>query len=200
MVLKLVVLAVIGGLIGWLTNVIAIKLLFRPLNPVKIPIINFKIQGLIPMRKQEIARSIGETVQNELISMEEIIDEMIENTDKQDLIATIKVKITKIAAEKMPSLIPSSFKEMLIKYIEDTIDSEGESIFNELSEQLVHKATDSIDIAKFIEDKINLFELEKIEEIIMDIAKKELKHIELLGGFIGVVIGLVQGGIILWLM
>jgi len=200
MLLKIAILALIGAGIGWLTNVIAIKLLFRPLKPIVIPIINFKIQGLIPMRRAEIAKSIGETVETELISMEEIMDEMIENADKADLINVIKVKIVAIAQEKMPSIVPSSLKGMVVSYIEGMIDEEGERLFNELSEQLLHRATDKINIATFIEEKVNMFELEKIENIIVDIAKKELKHIEYLGGVIGFLIGLVQGGIILGLM
>jgi len=199
MIYKILLLALVGGLIGWFTNVIAIKLLFRPLEPIKMPVLNIRIQGLIPMRKEEIAKSIGETVENELISMEEIMDEMIENTDKKDLINVIKVKIVAIAQEKMPSMVPSSFKGMIINYIEETIDSEGETIFNELSEQLIHRATDKINIATFIEDKVNLLEMEKLEAIILDIARKELKHIEMLGGLIGVIIGLVQGVLILGL-
>ena len=38
-VIKILILATIGGLIGYITNVIAIKLIFRPIIPIKIPII-----------------------------------------------------------------------------------------------------------------------------------------------------------------
>ena len=45
------------------------------------------------------------------------------------------------------------------------------------------------------EEKINQFELEKIEEIILSVAKSELKHIEVLGGVLGAAIGLFQAGV-----
>lgn len=35
---------IIGAVIGWITNILAIKLLFRPLRPYKIPLLNYKIQ------------------------------------------------------------------------------------------------------------------------------------------------------------
>ena len=48
-----------------------------------------------------------------------------------------------------------------------------------------------------VEDRINAFEMEKIEDIILSIAKKELKHIERLGGILGGLIGLIQGIIVI---
>ncbi len=91
--LKLFILATVGALIGWTTNVIAIKLLFRPIEPVRIPLTKLTLQGLMPKRKKEIAKNIGETVENELISIEEIIDKMIEGSDKTMIIEALKKRI-----------------------------------------------------------------------------------------------------------
>ncbi len=52
--ITILILTIVGGLIGWITNILAIKLLFRPIKPVKIPILNIEILGLIPKRKNEI--------------------------------------------------------------------------------------------------------------------------------------------------
>ncbi|MGL5330495.1 MAG: DUF445 family protein, partial [Peptostreptococcaceae bacterium] len=57
-VLKVILLASIGGVIGYVTNVLAIKLIFRPIQPIKIPILNLEIIGLIPKRRDEIAKNI----------------------------------------------------------------------------------------------------------------------------------------------
>ncbi|WP_432408666.1 DUF445 domain-containing protein [Wukongibacter sp. M2B1] len=193
---KVVLLSIIGAFIGWMTNVFAIKLIFRPLNPIKIPFMDLYIQGLIPKRKKEIAHSIGHTVETELVSIEEIIDKLIEEENKAEMISEIKKKIKAIAEEKMPSLIPGTIKGMIMLYVDEIIEGEGENAINELSEKLIHKATSKVSISEIIEEKINKFELEKLEAIILNIAKKELKHIELLGGFIGFVIGFVQGIVI----
>lgn len=194
---KLLFLAVIGAVIGWLTNVFAIKLIFRPLKPIKIPLFNWHLQGLIPKRKREIASSIGHTVETELVSIEEIIDKLIEEENKAGMILEIKNKVKTIVEQKIPALIPTTIRNMIIAYADEVIEKEGENVINELSEKLIHKATSKIKISEIIEEKVNNFELEKLEEIILNIAKKELKHIEILGGLIGFVIGLVQGLIIL---
>ncbi|MEF9933141.1 MAG: DUF445 family protein, partial [Cetobacterium sp.] len=69
--MKGVFIVIIGALIGWITNYVAIKMLFRPYKEINLGL--FKIQGLIPKRRHEIGITIAETVQNELISMEDII-------------------------------------------------------------------------------------------------------------------------------
>lgn len=199
MLLKLMILAFVGAFIGWMTNVFAIKLMFRPLNPVKIPLTPFTLQGLIPKRKAEIAKSIGETVENELLSIEDIIDKLIEDTDKTEIIEIIRAKVMTIIEEKMPSMIPSMFKGMISSYVNDVITKDGEKMLSELSEKIIHHATEKVSVSLIIEEKINEFDFEKLEDIIISIAKQELKHIEILGGVIGFAIGLVQGLIILFI-
>lgn len=195
--LKLMILAAVGGLIGWTTNVIAIKLLFRPIEPIRIPILGWTLQGLMPKRKKEIAKNIGETVENELVSIEEIIDKMIEGMDKTQVIEALKERILKLTEEKMPIFVPSAMKGMILSFVGDTIDENADAMISELSEKIVHQATEKVSIALIIEEKINAYPFEKLEAITLSIAKKELKHIEYLGGVIGFAIGLVQGFILL---
>lgn len=196
---RLLLLAVVGALIGWSTNVVAIKLMFRPLEPIKIPLIRFSIQGLIPKRKTEIAKSIGDVISEELLSIEQIMDKFLLDMDKKQIIEQIKEKVNQIANEKMPAVIPSMFKGLIIQNIDKMIDESGDDLVVEMGEKLTHKAIESIDISKMVEDKINGYNFEKIEEMTLRIAKKELKHIEWLGGVIGFFIGLIQGVIILYL-
>ncbi|MDF2548462.1 MAG: hypothetical protein K0R93_3360 [Anaerosolibacter sp.] len=197
--IKLLILALIGAAIGWFTNVLAIKLIFRPLQPIQIPVLNITLQGLIPKRKSELAKSIGEIVESELISIEEIIDKFIENENKSEIIFSIKRKIKRIIEQKLPGIIPSAIKLILMDYIDDVIDKEAEIAITELTEKMVHKATSNVNIAQIIEDKINNFEIDKLEHIILAIAQKELKHIEVLGGVIGFLIGILQGLIVLFI-
>ena len=92
-VLTIVIMALIGGVIGWITNVLAIKLMFRPINPIKIPILNLEIIGLVPKRKKEIAKNIGEVISKELLSVDDLINSSIKENDKEDLNNYIKDKI-----------------------------------------------------------------------------------------------------------
>lgn len=194
--LTIIVLAIIGALIGWITNLLAVKLLFRPFEPIFIPLLNIKIQGLIPKRRNEVAVSIGKTIEKDLLSIEDIINQLLQSHDKEEIFLLIKGKISKIISQRLPGIIPSAFKGMIQNYVEDIIDQEGEKIITEIIESIIANSASTIQLSQMIEDKINEFPLDKLEEVIISIANKELKHIEVLGGVLGFIIGLFQGLIV----
>lgn len=69
--ISIVAAPVIGGAIGYITNGIAVKMLFRPLRPIyigkkKLPF----TPGLIPKEKERVAKRMGKLVSEELLSGE----------------------------------------------------------------------------------------------------------------------------------
>ncbi|MCJ0157335.1 DUF445 family protein [Clostridioides difficile] len=190
--IRILILAVIGGFIGYVTNVVAIRLMFRPIEPIKIPILNIEIVGLIPKRRAEIAANVGEIIQEEFLSMDEILANIITDEDKEEVVRYIKARVKIIIHEKV-SFIPSGIKNMIQDYLGEIIESEVKQSIDELSKNIINKANERIDIQKMVEDKINELDLYELEEIIIRIAKKELKHIEFLGLVLGFLIGIAQG-------
>ena len=190
--IRILILAVIGGFIGYVTNVVAIRLIFRPIEPIKIPILNIEIVGLIPKRRAEIAANVGEIIQEEFLSMDEILANIITDEDKEEVVRYIKARVKIIIHEKV-SFIPSGIKNMIQDYLGDIIESEVKQSIDELSKNIINKANERIDIQKMVEDKINELDLYELEEIIIRIAKKELKHIEFLGLVLGFLIGIALG-------
>ena len=191
-IIRILILAIIGGLIGYLTNVVAIKLIFRPINPIKIPILNIEIMGMIPKRKSEIAATIGQIISEQFLSIDEIIDGIITDEDKDNIINYIKLKIKLILDEKM-TLIPGTIKLLVQNYISDIIEDEIKSSIDELSEEIIIKANNRINIEEIVKNKINELDLYELEEIILTIVKNELRHIEILGLILGFFIGIIQG-------
>ncbi|NLI93053.1 MAG: DUF445 family protein [Peptococcaceae bacterium] len=64
---------VIGSLIGYATNYLAVKMLFRPLHPIKIG--SFRLPftpGIFPKRKEQLAKALGKAVSNNLLTGEDI--------------------------------------------------------------------------------------------------------------------------------
>ena len=191
-IIRILILAVIGGLIGYITNVIAIKLIFRPINPIKIPILNIEIIGMIPKRKTEIATNIAKVVEEQFISVDEITDNIITEQDKQHIIDYIKVRVKLILSEKM-TLIPSTIRNLVQNYVSEIIEDEIREGIDELSEEMIIKTKNRINIKEIIENKINELDLYELETIILQIVKNELRHIEVLGLILGFFKGIVQG-------
>ena len=197
MILKCLLLVVIGAMIGWITNFLAIKMLFRPYKEVNL--IFFKIQGLLPKRKNEIGNSIAEVVNNELVSIKDIVAK-ISPEDIEENIGTI---IDKILESKLKEEIVKNFPmaafflsdsmlEKIKGIIKKSILENKEEMLNVFAEYLEDKA----DIKGIIVEKVNNFSLEKVEEIIITLAKRELKHIEYIGAVLGGIIGLAQFAVV----
>ena len=196
--ITILILTVVGGLIGWITNILAIKLLFRPINPIKIPVLNIEILGLIPKRKNEIAANIGEVISTELLSMDDILNQALNNSNGENFNSYIIEKIKNIINEKL-NIIPMPFRMMATPYIDEILNNEVPSAIDEISTDLLVKSKENVDIQKIIEEKINELDLEKLEDIIIKVAKKELKHIEILGLVLGAIIGVLQGILVIFL-
>lgn len=194
----ILMLTVVGGLIGWITNILAIKLLFRPITPIKIPVLNIEILGLIPKRKNEIAANIGEVISTELLSMDDILNQALNNSNGENLNSYIIEKIKNIINEKL-NIIPMPFRMMAAPYIDEILNKEFPSAIDEISADLLVKAKENVNIQNIVEEKINELDLEKLEDIIIKVAKKELKHIEILGLVLGAIIGVLQGILVIFL-
>ena len=198
-IIKLFLIVGIGAMIGWIKNYIAIKMLFRPYKEMNF--LFFKIQGLIPKRRSEIAVSIADTVQKELISLKDITNSL--NAD--ELEEKMGAVIDKILEEKLESEITKKFP-MLAMFLSDEIINKIKSMIKtsilENKETIINMFTsyleEKVDFKKIIIENVEAFSLEKLEEITYSLAKKELKHIEVIGAILGGIIGIFQFAISLF--
>ena len=191
--MNIIIMTLVGALIGWFTNFLAVKMLFRPLQPWRIPLTKIEIQGLIPKRREEIAVTIGKTVEEQLINVKELISRLIEGENRAELILSIRVKILSIIDDKIPSLVPSAIKQAILSKVRDVITQEIENFVDHSMGEMIEQSVHKIDISNLVEERIKDLELEEVERLTLEIASRELKYIEYLGGVLGGVIGLLQG-------
>ena len=190
---QLLIMIFISATIGWITNWVAIKMLFRPHKEINFGL--FKIQGLIPKRRAEIGSGIANIIQNELISVKDVIS----NIDREEFSKRLDSSIDKVLEKNLKAKVKEKFPVLQMFFtdrmakdvsntIKDIIMENQEKIFEIFS----NYAEENINFEVIISDKISNFSLDKLEEIITLLAKKELKHIEVIGAILGMVIGAVQ--------
>ncbi|WP_462427174.1 DUF445 domain-containing protein [Fusobacterium varium] len=200
MLIKLALIVGIGAMIGWITNYVAIKMLFRPYKEINFGL--FKIQGLIPKRKHEIAISIADTVQKELISLKDVTSTL----DGEELEARMGDMIDKILDEKLEGELTKKFPMLAMFMSEDML----KKIKNMIKTSILENKDAIIEMfSNYLEEKVNFreiiitnvdgFSLEKLEDITYSLAKKELKHIEVVGAVLGGIIGFFQFGVSLFI-
>lgn len=110
----------IGSVIGYVTNYVAIKLLFRPYKPVKIGNITIFPQGVIPREKASLARKVGDVVKNYILSEEEIKKIVTNDEVKKEIENFLDKEIESFLAKDITELTP---KETLARNLAGWIDN-----------------------------------------------------------------------------
>jgi uncharacterized membrane protein YheB (UPF0754 family) len=195
---KLILFILIGGLIGWFTNKIAIKMLFRPINPHKI--LGIRFQGVFPRRKDQIAKSLADIIEQELLSKEVMMDQLLGDEKKE----AIKIKLKEVIVEQLAKAIPPAIsmfmggdvKGIVSKYI----DKHGDDIFEQVLNEFKDSSLENLDIYSIVKNRIDELDFVEFEKIIFGLMNKELRFVEVVGLFLGAMIGAIQYLITLFLM
>jgi len=119
----------VGASIGYITNYIAIKMLFRPYKPIKLGNLTLFPQGVIPREKASLARKVGEVVRDYILSEDEIKKIV---TSKE-----VKEEIEIFLNEKIENLLDKDIQEFITK------------------EEIAEKFADIIE--KIIQEKFSMF-------------------------------------------
>lgn len=195
--LQLILLPTVGALIGWLTNRIAIKMLFRPRKPMGAGFL--KLQGLIPKRRHDLARKIGEVVERELINHQDITRHINTPEFHEQVRSRVEKHVELFVKERLYS-IPLLGKmvpmEAVANRVRDFVVDEVQKLVPAMVEGFTKDLEDKLQFRKIVTEKVEAFELDKFESIVFSIARKELQYIEILGGVLGFLIGLAQFAII----
>ncbi len=183
---------VISAFIGWVTNYLAVKMIFRPRKEIRI--LGFRFIGLIPKRKSDLALKIAQTVETELISHRDIRAIIQTEEFHLQIGSVIRSKIDSLIQSKLASnpLLAMFVTPDVIAKLSDILMDELNKEIPAVIDSLFQTVESKIDFQKIIKDKIESFNLTKLESIIYSIASKELKAIEILGGVLGFTVGLVQ--------
>lgn len=178
--------------IGWLTNWVAIQMLFHPREPMRI--FFWKWQGLIPRRQQQLAEEAAEIIEREIMQQHIIVHEI----RKIELTPYLNEAAQKLVWERVgPQLqaIP-----LLGGFINDGMLAKFEVIAaaamkeeaGPLMEKVATQFEASVDLKQMIEDNIAAFDLDRLESIVNQVAKREFRTIERLGAVLGFIIGCIQ--------
>jgi uncharacterized membrane protein YheB (UPF0754 family) len=103
---------IIGAVIGYFTNWLAVKMLFRPRNPIKIGKHTLPFTpGIIPKRKPALAKAVGKAVGEQLFTKDDLTNAVLSDEAKAKIqdsaVAVWRDAGDKSAAELASGLIPA---------------------------------------------------------------------------------------------
>jgi len=193
-----IVLPVVGALIGWMTNVIAIRMLFRPKRPVRL-FGRFVLQGVLPRRQPELARAVGETVERDLLPVDELVESLNLNGYQQDVIEAVVGHVERKIDESLPALLPAHVRRMISEYARKVVGKEAAELVDEVTARIKERVRREARVGELVRERMASFDTERLERIVVRVATTELRAIEVLGGVLGFLIGLAQAALLVLL-
>jgi uncharacterized membrane protein YheB (UPF0754 family) len=196
----LLLIPVISGFIGWVTNWVAIKMLFHPRKPIRL--LGITIQGIFPKRQEQFAIKLGKLVSEQLLSFKDIEQKIVSPENLQKLMPVVESHVDDFLRKKLADVFPviSMFiGEKTISQLKGHFLNELEALFPVLMKRYMGNLQAELDLEKIVTEKVAGFSSDKLEEILMSIMSKEFRFVEILGGVLGFIIGLLQVAITLWI-
>ena len=146
--------ALIGAVIGYITNWLAIKMLFRPreakyIFDMKLPF----TPGLIPKEKSRIANKVGETVGTHLLNLDSLSKAL--KDDK------IKAKFNEVAKEKINQVINSN--STLEESLKNTLGENYYALKGNMIDNIAKTILESIQEEEF-KNKVKFYIVDSIKE------------------------------------
>ncbi|MCE4986952.1 DUF445 family protein [Staphylococcus haemolyticus] len=141
--LVILFMVVVGAVIGGVTNVIAIRMLFHPFKPYYI----FKMRipftpGLIPKRREEIATKIGQVIEEHLIT-ESVIHQKLNEPNTREAINDLVIK--QLSKLKSDDATIRKFANQFDFDLDDLINNKlDKTIINKLNNYYYDKQAKSI--------------------------------------------------------
>ena len=191
----LALIPLISSTIGWVTNVLAVKMMFYPAEFVGVKPIGW--QGLVPANAVRLARALHELISTKLLRLKEVfseeeVDEILEEGEER-LRAKTSEAIEKMAATHFKDMwdsLPESGRTMVI----ETAFSQVKGLSRDLLRRLVDDVETLIDLEGMVMEAART-RRKLMARIFSEVGKDEFRFIERSGLYFGFLFGLVQLGI-----
>lgn len=161
-ILHIVLPLVLGALIGYVTNYIAVRMLFRPYRAVKIGSRTLPFTpGVIPKNKQRIAKACGAAVESSLFSQDDIKKAITGSIKKPDIDS---IKVADIVSEDLSEQFAKTLADKLTGEIKK-IDIKG--IIAEKGTAILEEKVKDTMLAMFVNRDMIASFAEPIEQKVM---------------------------------
>jgi uncharacterized membrane protein YheB (UPF0754 family) len=184
----LFVFPLVCALIGYVTNVVAVKMIFRPYKAVKLFGISY--QGVLPKHQRHFARLLAKIIVRQFMNTADLVRSLNRPEVLDDIEAMARTYVGRVVAE-LKTIVPEDRKalltESMIEMATTQIVSEAMRRAPELIGVLSKKANEILKLEDIITEKVMAWGAGGLEGVIYQVSKKELDFIEYYGGIFGFV-------------
>ncbi len=180
-----------SAVVGWATNFLAVKMMFYPIEFIGIRPI-FGWQGLIPMKRREMAEIEVELVLGRLLSVQELADRIEPDKLTESIQRRLKQVLRKIVNQVMQESAPQLWASMPVQgknLVYKRIEADIPNVVRKMVDDFKHNVDEILDIKELVVNHL-VNEPELINEIFLKAGEKEFPFIEKSGLYFGFLFGI----------
>ncbi len=190
----------IGGLIiGYLTNFIALKMIFEPEKPIKFGPIIF--QGLLMKRQKEVSREFGKVLSNRLFTMRNIFDNIIYGKATDQIVDLVESHVNNVidkTAGLNRAIIQIATGTKTYHNIKQmVVDSFRQELPQSITEVFAY-AENALDIEHTVAEKMYELPADEFLGFMRPVFKEDEWKLILIGALLGMGAGFIQGAILVY--
>jgi len=196
------VIPVVSAIVGYGTNVIALRMSFYPVEftgikiwqPANQPFGFFGWQGIVPARARVMASRLTELFMNRLLDLEEMFSRIDPEVVKRQCKPATEVLTDRIAKETMDMLVPNVYDSLHAQTKQEIRRAVSDQSADMVSKLMAATQSRILELLDLISLMGRLAEENKAEVVTMflEVGKREYKFVELSGLFFGFLFGCVQ--------
>jgi uncharacterized membrane protein YheB (UPF0754 family) len=190
----------ISALVGWFTNVVAIKMMFHPIEFVGIPPY-LGWQGVIPANAMRLAKVSNALITQKLLSLRELFDQSFNADSFTGKLGTVIDDVAEQVIDEVANKHAKAMWDNAGKFMQNKVREQVRTELIEVSRAIAMDMADDIDRIMDIEKTV----LEAMErhkalmgEMFYDVGQQEFKFIERSGLFFGFLFGVFQ--MLIWVL
>jgi uncharacterized membrane protein YheB (UPF0754 family) len=191
---------VISALVGWFTNVVAIKMMFQPVEFVGIPPY-LGWQGVIPANALRLATVSNTLITQKLLSLRQLFDETFSAESFAGKLGAVIDDVTEQVIDEVANKHAKAMWDNAGEFMQDKVRQRVRAEVIEVSRAIAMDMADDVDKIMDIERTV----LEAIErhralmgEMFFEVGRKEFKFIERSGLYFGFLFGVFQ--MVIWVL
>jgi len=191
---------VISALVGWFTNVVAIKMMFQPVEFVGIPPY-LGWQGVIPANALRLARVSNTLITQKLLSLRQLFDETFSAESFAGKLGAVIDDVTDQVIDEVANKHAKAMWDNAGEFMQNKVRLQVRAEVIEVSRAIAMDMADDIDEIMDIEKTV----LEAMErhkalmgEMFFEVGRKEFKFIERSGLYFGFLFGVFQ--MVIWVL
>jgi len=187
------ILPVAGFLVGWVTNYLALKCIFRPLRPRKF--LCWKVQGIFLKRQNEVSATYARVVTVEIVHVKAMWEAIFSGPLSTNFYAMLRAHTLqfteKLVAEIKPLAVAGIGAEQFAQMKEDIAQKVVDSIPSIIDNSCEY-TQEALDMERTIRTKMQELPAPEFEGVLHPAFEEDEIQLIALGGVLGLLVGVLQ--------